>query len=207
MKKIIFFIIGIFLNYTASYGNQIKEQHPVVTWYIFPNAVRVIDSNTIWIVANGMTKEIKLYDICSTKIERKDAISKNFIENLLLDKRVEIKIYGQNYQQQDLGILFVDGININNKVAAANYVLSGNQCLSTQIARRERNTTYKTIDGSKSVRKYEVKRSGSLSKSRGTSSYRYKPSSSTGRPKTVHVKGYHRKDGTYVRPHMRSAPR
>jgi hypothetical protein len=29
----------------------------------------------------------------------------------------------------------------------------------------------------------------------------------TGRPKTVHVEGYYRKDGTYVRGHYRSAPR
>jgi tetratricopeptide (TPR) repeat protein len=28
----------------------------------------------------------------------------------------------------------------------------------------------------------------------------------TGRPKTVHVDGYYRKDGTYVRPHYRSTP-
>lgn len=29
----------------------------------------------------------------------------------------------------------------------------------------------------------------------------------TGRPKTVHVNGYYRKDGTYVRGHYRSKPR
>lgn len=33
----------------------------------------------------------------------------------------------------------------------------------------------------------------------------YKPTSSSGG--TVHVKGYYRKNGTYVRPHTRSAPR
>lgn len=32
-------------------------------------------------------------------------------------------------------------------------------------------------------------------------------SPATGRPKTVHVDGYYRKDGTYVRGHYRSAPR
>jgi hypothetical protein len=32
-------------------------------------------------------------------------------------------------------------------------------------------------------------------------------SSYTGRPKTVHVRGYYRKDGTYVRSHYRSRPR
>lgn len=32
-------------------------------------------------------------------------------------------------------------------------------------------------------------------------------SEKTGRPKTVAVKGYTRKDGTYVKPHYRSAPR
>lgn len=29
----------------------------------------------------------------------------------------------------------------------------------------------------------------------------------TGRPKTVHVNGYYRKDGTYVKPHYRSPPK
>ena len=29
----------------------------------------------------------------------------------------------------------------------------------------------------------------------------------TGRPKTVHVNGYYRKDGTFVKPHYRSPPR
>lgn len=32
-------------------------------------------------------------------------------------------------------------------------------------------------------------------------------SPATGRPKSVHVQGYYRKDGTYVRGHYRSAPR
>ena len=32
-------------------------------------------------------------------------------------------------------------------------------------------------------------------------------SPATGSPKTVHVNGYYRKDGTYVRPHYRSPPR
>jgi molybdate-binding protein len=32
-------------------------------------------------------------------------------------------------------------------------------------------------------------------------------SDTTGRPKTVYVNGYYRKDGTYVRSHYRSSPR
>ena len=40
-----------------------------------------------------------------------------------------------------------------------------------------------------------------------TSSYKTSNNSSKSRPKTVHVKGYTRKNGTYVRPHTRSAPR
>jgi hypothetical protein len=38
-------------------------------------------------------------------------------------------------------------------------------------------------------------------------SYYGEPSKATGNPKTVHVKGYYRKDGTYVRGHYRSKPR
>jgi hypothetical protein len=32
-------------------------------------------------------------------------------------------------------------------------------------------------------------------------------SENTGRPKTIYVDGYYRRDGTYVRGHYRSAPR
>ena len=38
-------------------------------------------------------------------------------------------------------------------------------------------------------------------------SYYGQISNSTGRPKNIHVRGYYRKDGTYVRGHYRSAPR
>src|SRR5262245_24032752 len=38
-------------------------------------------------------------------------------------------------------------------------------------------------------------------------SYYGEISPTTGRPKTVHVRGYYRNDGTYVRSHYRSAPR
>jgi hypothetical protein len=38
-------------------------------------------------------------------------------------------------------------------------------------------------------------------------SYYGETSKATGRPKEVHVKGYYRKDGTYVRGHYRSKPR
>jgi len=38
-------------------------------------------------------------------------------------------------------------------------------------------------------------------------SYYGETSKATGRPKTVHVQGYYRKDGTYVRGHYRSKPR
>lgn len=234
MKKIVFLLLGIFFSHAISYGKQMPEQLPFVTWYVFPNAIRVIDSNTIWIVANGMRKEIKLYDICSTKIQRKDDLSKKIIENALVNKRVEIKIYGQNYQQQDLGVLFVDGININKQVAASNYVFSGRQCPTAQIARRESKTTYTTTDENGTVRRYRSgnddssldetetvhvrgyyrkdgtyvrshTRSAPTNSSSGTQGT--SSSSSTGRPKTVHVREYYRKNGTRVRSHMRSAPR
>ncbi len=42
---------------------------------------------------------------------------------------------------------------------------------------------------------------------RSNSSYSNSYSDSTGRQKTVHVRGYYRKDGTYVNSHLRSAPK
>lgn len=49
--------------------------------------------------------------------------------------------------------------------------------------------------------------SSSSSASRSSTSSSSSSSSYSSSPKTVHVKGYTRKDGTYVRPHTRSAPR
>jgi len=49
--------------------------------------------------------------------------------------------------------------------------------------------------------------SSSQSSSTSNSTYNYSSSNYSTRPKTVNVKGYYRKDGTYVRPHTRSAPR
>jgi hypothetical protein len=57
---------------------------------------------------------------------------------------------------------------------------------------------------------YSPRNSNSQSTSTSTSTPRnnYSSSSSTtSYPKTVNVKGYYRRDGTYVRPHTRSAPR
>lgn len=50
---------------------------------------------------------------------------------------------------------------------------------------------------------------GSTTSDEPTSTYtpRYPSSDTSDRPKTVQVDGYYRKDGTYVRPHTRSAPR
>ncbi|HEX9985380.1 MAG TPA: hypothetical protein VGF69_19140 [Thermoanaerobaculia bacterium] len=51
--------------------------------------------------------------------------------------------------------------------------------------------------------------SGAWGPAAETASYsrgRDSESTSTGEPKTVHVNGYTRADGTYVRPHTRSAP-
>ena len=47
-------------------------------------------------------------------------------------------------------------------------------------------------------------RTGNVPKSRKVQSKRFR---STGRSKAVSVRGYYRKDGTYVRPHKRRAPR
>ncbi len=53
-------------------------------------------------------------------------------------------------------------------------------------------------------RRNNTLRTSNIPKSRKVQSKR---SSSTGRPKTVSVGGYYRKDGTYVRPYKRRAPR
>jgi hypothetical protein len=63
-------------------------------------------------------------------------------------------------------------------------------------------TTYRILP-----RSLVITQDSLLSVSNKTKSYISPNSNSSFSPKTIHVKGYYRKDGTYVRPHMRSAPK
>lgn len=65
-------------------------------------------------------------------------------------------------------------------------------------------SSYRSLSLPKS---YSYQRYGTRLPIAENDSYYGQISETTGRPKTVHVRGYYRKDGTYVRSHYRSPPR
>jgi uncharacterized protein YktA (UPF0223 family) len=197
-------------------------------WFVFEDGIKVIDSSTILIVANGINKEIRLQGVCSTGTEQKDKKAELLIRQLLEGKRSEIRVYGKNEKQMDSAVLLVDGININKKLISKGYVSTGKQC-GTEYTSDEK---FNTVTSS-----FQADRRSSLSGSSGVDVFyvggaendhiqnyyrknknhvqdrtkqvarQYSPSSEYSRPKTVYVRGYYRKNGTYVQPHLRSAPR
>ena len=68
-------------------------------------------------------------------------------------------------------------------------------------------TAYERISKEIKVKYFEKPAAAgqTYSSTNSSSSSSYRPSTGSGGP--VHVNGYYRKDGTYVRPHTRSAPR
>jgi hypothetical protein len=107
---------------------------------------------------------------------------------------------------QGVGVAQVPGQPANSIVSGSNwycvsgYEKVGNQCLS--IFARSKSTP---SSDSTSVK---PSRSAAAAPACAENGSCYGDvSENTGRPKTIYVDGYYRRDGTYVRGHYRSAPR
>ncbi|MCT3704275.1 hypothetical protein HZQ89_17910 [Elizabethkingia anophelis] len=76
------------------------------------------------------------------------------------------------------------------------------------ISRKDRKTTYKRIKWSELIGwSYNPVYTSIDSRYPYSSDSYYTPSSSSSSGGSVHVRGYYRKDGTYVSPHTRRSPR
>ena len=93
---------------TASYAGQFK-------------VLRVTDGDTIKVTNNGTTSTIRLVGIDAPEKSKKkhepgqpfSKKSTKHIASLVLNKTVDIKSYGKGHYGRTLGVVFVDGINVN----------------------------------------------------------------------------------------------
>ncbi len=93
---------------TASYAGQFK-------------VTRVTDGDTIKVTNNGTSTTIRLVGIDAPERSRKknepgqpfSKKSTKFLASLVLNKSVEIKSYGVGRYGRTLGVVFVDGMNVN----------------------------------------------------------------------------------------------
>ena len=82
---------------------------------------RVVDGDTITVVDNGNQMTIRLVGIDAPELPKKKHLigqpfcmkAKEHLANLVLNKVVYIKFYGQDRSGQLLGEVFVNGVNIN----------------------------------------------------------------------------------------------
>ena len=94
--------------FTASYAGQFK-------------VIRVTDGDTIKVTNNGTTSTIRLVGIDAPELSRKkhqpgqiySNKSTKFLASLVLNKTVDIKSYGKGHYGRTLGVVFVDGMNVN----------------------------------------------------------------------------------------------
>jgi endonuclease YncB( thermonuclease family) len=103
---------------------------PVITiFFILPNlcfagqfkVTRVTDGDTINVVGNGKKEIIRLVGIDAPETSKKkrqpgqpfSQKSTKYLASLVLNKMVEIKSYGQDRYGRTLGVVHINGINVN----------------------------------------------------------------------------------------------
>ena len=89
--------------------------------------VRVTDGDTIKVVNNGKASTIRLVGIDAPETSKKknqpgqpfSRKSTKYLVNLVLNKSVEVKSYGTDRYGRTLGVVFVDGKNVNLEMIKA----------------------------------------------------------------------------------------
>ena len=102
-------VFGIFLVLPFSlFGGQFK-------------VIRVNDGNTVTVVENGEEVAIRLVGIDAPEISGIAHVpgqpfslsAKEYLSNLVLQKSVDIKFYGEDASGRSLGEIIAEGVNIN----------------------------------------------------------------------------------------------
>ena len=89
--------------------------------------IRVTDGDTVKVTNNGKTSTIRLVGIDAPKTSKKknepgqpfSRKSTKYLASLVLNKMVDIKSYGKDRYGRTLGVVFVDGMNVNLEMVKA----------------------------------------------------------------------------------------
>jgi endonuclease YncB( thermonuclease family) len=100
---------------------------PILLWAGQFKVTRVADGDTINVVGNGKKEIIRLVGIDAPEISRKkhkpgqpfSQKSTKYLASLVLNKMVDIKSYGQDRYGRILGVVYVNGMNVNLEMVKA----------------------------------------------------------------------------------------
>ncbi len=85
--------------------------------------IKVVDGDTIWILPKGGERvKIRLYGIDAP--EMKDSggkKSKKYLSKLIAGKEVQIKTHGHDKYRRVIGIVYLNGTDINGKMVKDGY--------------------------------------------------------------------------------------
>jgi micrococcal nuclease len=109
-------LVTLFLIVSSSYAGPLKVS-------------RVTDGDTIHVRDGKVEKIIRLVGIDAPEISHKKRepsqpfgqAATKYLAGLVLNKTVEIKDYGQDRYGRTLGVVFVDGKNVNLEMVKAGY--------------------------------------------------------------------------------------
>jgi len=94
---------------------------PAISFAVQFKCTRVIDGDTIKVTNNSTTSTIRLVGIDAPETSKKKGEpgqpyskkSTKHLASLVLSKSVDIKSYGKDRYGRTLGVVFVDGMNVN----------------------------------------------------------------------------------------------
>lgn len=194
------------------------ERLPVAGKYS-GKVVGITDGDTVTILSNGQEVKVRLAGIdAPEKGQAFGQAAKTHLSDLIFGKQVEIEATKKDGYGRTIGKIFLDGKDINLQMVADGYAWHYKTYAKEQspvdrtlyadthnAASNRRSGLW--IDGNAvapSVFRSSFAFSGVAHTSNGSSAGT-SPGGSPGG--VVHVRGYYRKNGTYVRPHTRSSPR
>lgn len=185
--------------------------------------INVIDGDTFTLLdGSNVEHKIRLEGVDAPE-EGQDSYeeAKKWLSSLLLDKEVTVEIVGKDDPAREVGILKLDGKDVGLQMVESGLAWHNEFFEPTQFGEVKTAYTYAQFRARGSKRGLWA-----VGDPVAPWSYRraHQPATTTAEPQTgstdtsagatqtnsggtVHVKGYYRKDGTYVRPHTRRAPR
>lgn len=107
--------VGENINSRVESDDELKESESIVG-----KVTRVSDGDTVILIDNkGEKKKIRLDGIDAPEIGQEYGDeSKEFVEKLVLNKKVKIKVIGIDKYNRILGVVYLDSLNVNEELLA-----------------------------------------------------------------------------------------
>lgn len=214
-KNTIIFVVSCFLVISVCLFQNFSMAED------FGKVVSVTDGDTIKIVdKNGEQRKIRLYGIdAPEKGQGYGSKAEDMLSAMIAGKNVEYKIVDTDKYGRSIGYLYLNGVCINAAMVKSGfawvYTKYCNDRICSKMSQYQNEAKTKGLglwQDANAIPPWDWRHtkngSNPLSNYSDNTTRKFNSSSektNSSKEKTIHVRGYTRKDGTYVRAHTRSA--